>query len=213
MRVYFQIGANTGADTFQRKVRNEKPDLTILVEPNAEFESVIRSNYAGVPNVYILSKAIYYENKPVSLFIPAKRGVYGTRADNGFTYEHTHFSLVPMNDWGDKSDMVELKTDGITFDTVCRVFGLTAIDYLQIDTEGFDSEILKIIDLSKVDIRQIRYEQWNFESKEFTRHNTDRAQSLGKGGMREVEEKLTRAGYLIREIRDEDGQDWVATKT
>ena len=212
MRVYFQIGTNSGADTFQRKVRAEKPDLTILVEPNVAYEPTIRSNYAGVPNVYILSKAIYYENKPVSLYIPAKRGVFGTRADNGHVYQDTHYSLVPMNDWGDKSDMVELKTDGVSFDTICKAFGITAIDYLQIDTEGFDSEIIKMIDLSKINIKMIRYEQWNFESKEFTRHNTDRAQSLGKGGMREVEEKLTRAGYMIREIRDEDGQDWLATK-
>ncbi len=212
MRVYFQIGTNNGADSFQRKVRAEKPDLTILVEPNASYEPVIRKNYDGVPNVFILSKAIYYENKPVSLYIPAKRGVFGTRADNGIVYQDVHYSLVPMNDWGDKSDMVELKTEGVTFDTVCKVFGINEIEYLQIDTEGFDSEIIKMIDLDKITIKTIRYEQWNFESKEFTRHNTDRAQSLGKGGMREVAEKLARAGYTIREIRDEDGQDWVATK-
>ena len=47
---------------------------------------------------------------------------------------------------------------------------------------------------------------------EFTRHSADRAQSLGKGGMREVEEKLARAGYTIRAIRDEDGEDSLATK-
>lgn len=212
MRTYFQIGTNNGADTFQRKVRAERPDLVILVEPNSALEPTIKKNYEGVRNVFILSKAISYTNEPVSLWIPAKRGVFGTRADNGLTYQDAHFSLVPMNDWGDKSDMVELKADGVTFDTVCRAFGLKTIDYLQIDTEGFDSEIIKMIDLSKIDIKQIRYEQWNFESKEFTRYHGDRAGSLGKNGMREVGEKLARAGYTIQEIRDEDGEDWLATK-
>ena len=213
MRVYFQIGTNDGNDLFNRKVRAEKPDLVILVEPNKDFEPIIRKHYEGVPNVFIFSKAIYYENKAdVSLFIPAKHGVFGSRADNGWTYSHTHFSLVPMNDWGSKEDMVELKTSGIRFDTLCNVFGLTQIDYLQIDTEGFDSEIIKMIDFSKIDIRQIRYEVWNFDAKEFTKHQGDKADSLGKNGMREAEAKLVQAGYKINKITDEDGDDMLATK-
>jgi len=213
MRVYFQIGTNDGNDLFNRKVRAEKPDLVILVEPNKDFEPIIRKHYEGVQNVFIFSKAIYYENKPdVSLFVPGKRGVFGSRADNGWTYSHLHFSLVPMNDWGSKEDMVELKTSGIRFDTLCNVFGLTQIDYLQIDTEGFDSEIIKMIDFSKVDIRQIRYESWNFDPKEFTKYHGEKADHLGKNGMRDVEVKLTQAGFTLSSIRDEDGDDILATK-
>ena len=213
MRVYFQIGTNDGNDLFQKKVRAEKPDLVILVEPNKDFEPIIRKHYAGVQNVFIFSKAIYYENKAdVSLFVPGKRGVFGSRADNGWTYSHTHFSLMPMNDWGSKEDMVELKTSGIRFDTLCNVFGLTHIDYLQMDTEGFDSEIIKMIDFSKIDIRQIRYEQWNFDSKEFTKYHGDKADHLGKNGMSEVEAKLKQAGYVLSIIKDEDGEDILATK-
>jgi len=33
-KVYFQIGTNDGNDLFLDKVKNEKPDLVILVEPN-----------------------------------------------------------------------------------------------------------------------------------------------------------------------------------
>jgi len=213
MRVYFQIGTNDGNDLFNRKVRAEKPDLVILVEPNRDFEPIIRKHYEGVQNVFIFSKAIYYENKPdVSLFVPGKRGVFGSRADNGWTYSHLHFSLVPMNDWGSKEDMVELKTSGIRFDTLCSVFGLTQIDYLQMDTEGFDSEIIKMIDFSKVDIRQIRYEKWDFDTKEFTKYHGEKAEHLGKNGMREVELKLIQAGFKLSIIKDEDGDDILATK-
>jgi len=194
-------------------VRAEKPDLVILVEPNRDFEPIIRKHYEGVQNVFIFSKAIYYENKPdVSLFVPGKRGVFGSRADNGWTYSHLHFSLVPMNDWGSKEDMVELKTSGIRFDTLCSVFGLTQIDYLQMDTEGFDSEIIKMIDFSKVDIRQIRYEKWDFDTKEFTKYHGEKAEHLGKNGMREVELKLIQAGFKLSIIKDEDGDDILATK-
>lgn len=213
MKVYFQIGTNDGNDLFLKKVRAEKPDLIILVEPNADLEPIIRENYSGISNVFIFSKAIYYEdNSEVNLFIPAKKGVLGTRADNGMVYRNAHFSLVPMNDWGSKDDMVKLTTQGIKFDSLCKVFGLKHIDYLQMDTEGFDSEIIKMIDLSKIDIKQIRYEQWNFDADAFTKYHSDKASHLGKNGMREAEMKLTNAGYTLKIVYDEDGNDIIATK-
>lgn len=213
MKVYFQIGTNNGNDLFNKKVRNDKPDLVILVEPNAELEPVIRKNYEGVPNVFIFSKAIYYEDdSELTLYIPAKKGVFGSRADNGLVYENIHFSLVPMNDWGSKEDMVKLKTQSIKFDSLCRIFGLKHIDYLQMDTEGFDSEIIKMIDLSKIDIKQIRYEQWNFDPEVFTKYHNDKAAHLGKNGMREAEMKLNSAGYTLKIVHDEDGNDIIAIK-
>jgi FkbM family methyltransferase len=213
MKVYFQIGTNNGNDLFNKKVRNDKPDLVILVEPNAELEPVIRKNYEGVPNVFIFSKAIYYEDdSELTLYIPAKKGVFGSRADNGLVYENAHFSLMPMNDWGSKEDMVKLKTQSIKFDSLCQIFGLKHIDYLQMDTEGFDSEIIKIIDLSKIDIKQIRYEIWNFDPEVFTKYHNDKAAHLGKNGMREAEMKLNSAGYTLKIVHDEDGNDIIAIK-
>jgi FkbM family methyltransferase len=213
MKVYFQIGTNDGNDRFMKKVRSEQPDLVILVEPNMELEPLIRKNYEGVKNVFIFNKAIYYTNSSdVTLYIPAKKGVFGSRADNGCVYQNSHFSLVPMNDWGSKEDMVQLKTEGIKFDTLCSVFGIKIIDYLQIDTEGFDSEIIKMIDFSKFDIKQIRYERWNFETDAFTRYHSEKASQLGKNGMMEAEKKLRDAGFTLTPIHDEDGDDMIATK-
>jgi FkbM family methyltransferase len=202
MKVYFQIGTNDGNDRFMRKARAEKPDLVILVEPNAELEPIIRKNYEGIDNVFIFSKAIYYEDSSdICLYIPDGRG-----------YENAHFSLLPMNDWGVKEKMIKLKTEGIKFDTLCRVFGLKEIDYLQIDTEGFDTEIIKMIDFEKINIKQIRFEQWNFDTGAFTLHHSDKANQLGKNGMIDAVKKLHEAGYMLRHICDEDGNDILAIK-
>jgi hypothetical protein len=147
--------------------------------------------------------------------MPSKRGImngeFGLRADNGHTYQHGNFSLVPMNDWGKKEDMATFTAKSITFDEICKQHNITHIDYLQIDTEGFDSEIIKMIDLSKYTIKQIRFEKWGFNQEAFMEHNGDRAKDLGKNGMDQVKDKLAAYKYTLRDISDADGDDIIAT--
>ena len=78
-----------------------------------------------------------------------------------------------MNDWGKKEDMVKIQTTSITFDKICSNHNITNIDYLQIDTEGFDSEIIKMIDLSKYKINNIRFEKWGFPTDCFTKYHNE----------------------------------------
>jgi FkbM family methyltransferase len=214
--VYFQIGTNNGNDQFRQKVLQAKPDLVILVEPNSSLIDQIKKNYNGIPNVHIYNNAIYSTNDEiVTLYIPSKQGIMteggGVRADNGHTYGHGNFSLVPMNDWGKKEDMAKFTAKSITFDEICSRHNITNIEYLQIDTEGFDSEIIKMIDLSKYTIRQIRFEKWNFKQECFTDYNSDLANELGVNGMNLVKSKLLAHKYNLRDISDVDGDDIIAT--
>lgn len=211
-KVYFQIGTNNGNDKFRQLVQSNKPDIVILVEPNETLINQIKYNYRNIDNVYIYNNAVYYENDEiVELFLPAKNGIYGTKANNKHTYTHGQFSLLPMNDWGDKSDMVIIKSKGITFDTICNNHNINVIEYLQIDTEGFDSEIIKMIDLSKYKINKIRFEKWTFEPERFTNYNKGKENDLGINGMNNTIDKLQKHNYTLRDVLDEDGNDIIAT--
>jgi FkbM family methyltransferase len=209
-RVVFQIGTNDGNDRFRDTIKRNKPDLVILVEPNESLINEIKKNYVDIPNVHIYSNAIYYKNDEIlELYIPrAKNGIINSVADNG--YGTSHFSLLPMNDWGDKRDMLKITTKSITFDEICRIHNITTIQYLQIDTEGFDSEIIKMIDLSKYTIKNIRFEKWPFNPDCFTRHNNDLSNELGVNGMNSVINKLKMHNYSISDINDSDGNDYIA---
>lgn len=210
--VFFQIGTNDGNDLFRNLVRVNKPDLVILVEPNKNIVDQIKSNYQGIENVHIYTNAIYYnDNEELELYIPAKNGIMNTRANNGIIYNNKNFSLLPMNDWGDKSDMVKIKTKSITFDTICKIHNITDIEYLQIDTEGFDSEIIKMIDFSKYKIKKIRFEKWEFNSNCFSKYQENIANDLGKNGMNFCINKLKNNNYTISNIKDKDGDDIIAT--
>jgi FkbM family methyltransferase len=210
-RTFFQIGTNDGDDLFNKLVKKYIPECIILVEPNNDLINKIKKNYSNMNNVYIYNNAIYYtDDEDIQLYIPAKNGVMGTVAENGLIYSDSHFSLVPMNDWGNKNDMAKITTKSITFDTICSNHGITNIDYLQIDTEGFDSEIIKMIDFSKYKINTIRFEKWPFKSVFFTDHNKQLSHELGESGLINAINKLKDNNYTISEINDSDGNDIIA---
>jgi len=211
-KVFFQIGTNNGNDLFRELVLKNIPDCIILVEPNEKLINEIKQNYSGIKNVYIYSNAIYYnDDEIIELYIPAKNGIMGTIADNGIVYSHSHFSLLPMNNWGNKNDMVKITTKSITFDKICKIHGITNIDYLQIDTEGFDSEIIKMIDFTKYKINKIRFEKWGFNPECFTDYHNEKACELGENGMNNAINKLIKHNYTINNINDVDGNDIIAT--
>jgi FkbM family methyltransferase len=212
MRTFVQIGTNNGNDRFRALVQTEKPDVTVLIEPNTIHNESIRRSYTDVPNVILINHCIYEkDDEEVTLFIPAINGVYGNSGENGYRYDDGHYSLVPMNDWGEKSNMHTIKAPSIRFDTLCKRLNISTIDYLQIDTEGYDSEIIRMIDLDAITIRKIRYEQWNFDETEFTRYNSQH-DSLGKKGMKYVNDKLTAHGYTLFPINEPNNVDILAVK-
>jgi FkbM family methyltransferase len=211
-KVFFQIGTNNGNDLFRELVIKNDPDMVILVEPNENLINEIKKNYINIKNVHIYNNAVYYNNDEIlELYIPAKNGIIGTRANNNIIYDDGNFSLLPMNDWGNKNDMVKITTKSITFDKICSNHNITNIDYLQIDTEGFDSEIIKMIDLSKYKINKIRFEKWGFQTECFTDYHKEKSCELGINGMNNCINKLIEHNYLINEIQDSDGDDIIAT--
>jgi FkbM family methyltransferase len=222
-KVFFQIGTNNGNDNFNQLCRTNNPDMIILVEPNPKHIASIQKLYSSFSNVHIINKAIFYTNdEEVKLYIPAKDGIYGQssvqpgRTSGNSTYTDGHFSLLPMNDWGEKQNLCSFTAQSITFDAICDSLSITNIQYLQIDTEGFDSEIIKMINFDKYNIECIRYEKWGFDEECFTKHidsNKSNPQELGKAGMEIVKQKLLKYNYTSRDIKDRDGNDIIATKS
>ena len=213
MKVYIQIGTNDGNDLFRQKVISEKPDMTVLIEPLPFLIPQIKANYQGIENVIVVNKAIHYENnKTISLYKPCIGKIDGNISENGIVYGDGNYSLLPMNDWGSKENMKEIEATTINFNTLCNDLHIANIDYLQIDTEGFDTEIIKMIDFTKININKIRYEKWTFNTECYTLYNSEKAQELGCNGMKEVENKLKELGYVLYDIHDSDGNDIIAIK-
>lgn len=51
----------------------------------------------------------------------------------------------------------------ITFEDLMNKYGLTELDYLQIDTEGYDQRIIESIDFNKYNIKEVKFERHYLE--------------------------------------------------
>jgi hypothetical protein len=107
-----------------------------------------------------------------------------------------NFSILPLDNWGDHLD--EIVAPAMTFMELCEKHDIKHIDFLQIDTEGYDAQIIKSIDFSKVDIDILKYERWEFPAEFFSRHGEDSVH-YGSNGMREIEDILNKNNYTIIE--------------
>ena len=212
-KVMVQIGTNSGKDLFRDLVLKYKPSQIILIEPNIKLIKVIAENYKDISNVTIVNKAININNDKVELFLPAKDKKIGNPGENGHIYEDGNFSMLPMNDWGDKKNMIKIECKSITFLQLCKRYKLTDIHYLQIDTEGFDAQIINSIDFNTINIDIIRYEKWNFPIDRYTRYHSEECyKNYGINGMESVKNKLVNLGYKLTNINDRDGNDIIARK-
>jgi len=194
-KVLVQIGTNKGADEFNAIAKYASASKIILVEPNKSLNDTISANYSGIDNVFIENVAITEKDKGlVKLVIPREIN------KNGVIYKDTHFSLLPMDDWGD--DFIEMEVPSLTFNDLCDRYGITDVHYLQIDTEGYDGEIIKAIDFSKITIDIIKYENWGFDENCFKRYG-HKSKLYGANAMKTIAILLESHGYELTVFQDD----------
>jgi FkbM family methyltransferase len=158
---FIQIGGHDGVsfDFLYYKIR-ERDSRGIILEPSPKYFQQLKKNYPDREEVVLLQKAIYSRNELVSLFEVNNRGL---KKLNQFcqgigSVNKSHLLNHGLND--DEIDKFEV--EGITFSSLIDLFPEFAkIDYLQIDTEGFDFEILKMIDFNSFQADFIKYEKEN----------------------------------------------------
>jgi len=205
-KVMIQIGTNNGADEFNAMVKSSNPSKVILVEPNKSLNDKIIKNYTGIANVTIENVAITNKNEGIVKLVIPKNIITSTgKHYQGINYIDVHYSLLPMDDWG--NDFNEIKAISMTFNELCKKYEITDIGYLQIDTEGYDVEIIKSIDFTNIHIDIVKYEDWSFPVENFTRYG-DKAKHYGINGMKEIDYLLTGLGYVITKEKS----DYIAVK-
>jgi len=193
-KVLIQVGTYNGCDKFSKIVKNVFPSKVILVEPNTALNDRIRSNYKRVNNVFLENVAITREeNRGIVALVYPKNKKNGVSI-NGISYNNHNFSLLPMDDWG--NDFEVLRAPSMTFNKLCEKYEINDIHFLQIDTEGYDAEIIKSIDFDKISIDIIKYEDWPFGENCFERYG-NKSKLYGKNGMGFVKNLLESLGYVL----------------
>jgi len=152
--VFMDIGAHDGI-TINNTLYFEKNNnwVGINIEPNRRVFDLLVANR---PDSININCAISNSNGEGEFFQNSgyTEMISGLKA----FYEHRHMArLLNENlEYGGTTEIVDVQTR--TFNFICEEYDLTHINYLSIDVEGGEYEIIKTINFNKVFIDVIMFE-------------------------------------------------------
>src|SRR5260370_28265805 len=152
--LFIQVGAHDGVlfDPLRRHIL-ERNWSGIMVEPVPFLFDRLRENYRGVPklafeNVAISdsegSREFYFLPPTAEGDLPTWHDALGSFLKDTLISGSKHW--IP--DIEDRVSTMEVPC--VTFAGLCDRYGVGHIDLVQIDTEGYDYEIIKLIDLDRL---------------------------------------------------------------
>ncbi|MBB6327818.1 FkbM family methyltransferase [Algoriphagus iocasae] len=160
------IGANDGL-SFDDLFGSLNSSLTtgLLLEPSSKYFSQLVKNAAHLLNLIPLKIALSSSNSSLNLYQLNEKGLkkmpeWG-RGLGSFSKEH-----LLKYDGVSEEDIESELVEGRSFNSLIEEYNFFAIEYLQIDTEGFDAEIIKMIDFKSFSSKLIKFEVSNINYQE-----------------------------------------------
>lgn len=155
-------------------------DEIYLVEPLPIHAASIQAAYRDIPNVRLDMIAIVPTPMPtVDLFYTEDDGpashpcksyeVASIRPQHLLKHNYTYPSLKKVT------------VPALTLMEYFRTYALQTIDYLFLDIEGIDFEVLRTIEFDAIDIRRIQIEHIHLDKQELLRYMSERGYSPDTG--------------------------------
>jgi len=162
-----QVGANDGKrhdalSPFLQKFRWRG----LLLEPLPDIFADLRRNYAGRDNVTLVNAALADRDGEMTFYrVKPGPGVPEGCSELGSFLR----DVVAKHAWFFPEIEQHIVTEPITaysFNTLVRKFDISKIDAVIIDTEGYDFEILKLIDFEKHRPKLVIYEHMHLSPQD-----------------------------------------------
>jgi len=161
---FIQVGAHDGVrfDDLYQKITHENTH-GIVIEPLAKYYRRLVMNYEDYPDILPLNLALHPRDKEVEIYhVDTDKTVQLEPWSAGLgsiDKEHHKKTNIPQE------YMSSTKVHALSFMELVKQYKVKKVDLLQIDVEGFDFEILKMIDFSSIKPKLIKYEYVNLEEK------------------------------------------------
>lgn len=156
---FLQIGANDGklADPIYNFVTENHDKLSgLAIEPMKDVFKQLCDTYKEYPNIKLANIAIHNSAKEMNLYRVDSQKASGlpawTKGIASFNADHHKLSNTPSD------AIITEKVNCVTTEELLNQFGIRHLDLLQIDTEGYDAEIILNFDFSKVKPAIIHFE-------------------------------------------------------
>jgi FkbM family methyltransferase len=173
---FVQIGAHDGVryDDLYAFVTNCQCS-GIVVEPLPDAFERLRGNYADYPRILPINKAIHESASVLSLYRvnPAALSRYAGWAPGIASFDFEHLLRLGIA----REDVSSVTVQCTPLMPLLEQTSMLDADLMQIDTEGYDVVILRMLDYSRCRPRLIKYEHKSFSPAESAAtHATLRAQ-------------------------------------
>jgi hypothetical protein len=147
-----QLGAATGNDHVTKLVKSSRNiEFLLLVEPNPKVQSTLKDCYQFLPTTIIEQLAIvpnYNNGTEQNMFFAERDSVGG--------YQVTSLVKNHLEIHNYASDEIEsFVTKCSTLQDLFEKYNISTLDYLFVDIECMDEEVLLGLDLDKYDIKNI----------------------------------------------------------
>jgi FkbM family methyltransferase len=190
------IGAHFGV-WLTEKISDYKNSNILLVEPVPYNYKILQKKFNDDKDIFICTNAVFSENSKKNFYFVKEASIpkLGKHWASGIgSFDKQHILNHKSKRFEIKDDDIDnIEIDFITFDNLIKEYEIKTIDYLQIDVEGAEYEILNSIDFEKIKINSIQ-----FESKHFDGTFTEGSK------LNLIKEKLINNGYNLTKLDAEN---------
>ncbi len=173
---FVQIGANDGVSfdwLYDFVTANRLRG--VVVEPLQDFFAALCDNYRAYPEVTPVNVAIHRTEREIEIY-----RVDPTKSEHLPEWTRGIASVDPAHHLRSGTDSQYMTTEHVRCITLTELFqqhNISHVDYFQIDVEGYDTEIIKMIDFKSIKPSIIRFEH-QLESGGISEENFKTCSSL-----------------------------------
>lgn len=158
--VMFDAGANTG--DYSLNLQHAFPGSAIFsFEPNPSSFEILQRSVEKCPEIIMVNSALGEKKSTQKMF---------THADQPYSQQA---SIVPgvIEDLQQATSVLSFNVGVVDLDSFCKTNGIDRINFLKIDTEGYDLQVIKgaasLIEKGKIDVIQFEINEMNLYARVF----------------------------------------------
>ncbi|MGZ4385559.1 MAG: FkbM family methyltransferase [Gaiellaceae bacterium] len=165
----------------------------VLLEPQRRYFEALRDNYRDCQGLLLLRAALDRTSGTRTLYTIGDPEATGHPEWAGAVASFTREMLLKHRDLPDVADLIVAEpVETISFDELLVRAGTDRIDLIQVDAEGYDAEILRMIDFHRVMPAIVRFEHRLLSRKE----HAGAIRLLTSVGYRILPEQFDTCAYL-----------------
>lgn len=163
---FIQVGANDGVSfDFLYSFVVKRKSKGVVIEPVFEYFEELQYNYKEFPEIIKINKAVHPFEKEIVINKIAPNAIdkYPDWVKGIASIDVKHHLKTGI----DSRDIIKetVKADSL-MNILNKNLKSFSLDYMQIDTEGFDFEVIKMIDFGAIKPKMIKYESVNLSKED-----------------------------------------------